>query len=92
MIRDPVVAMAAHKVALYEIATDEDFVQLPITLQRYRVAYILDKTLSDEETERRHKDIVENYVNMMEAVEQERYSVNEANQYAKLKLLRHIFQ
>lgn len=66
MTRDAALIISAQKVEHYEIAAYGSLVQVAYTLGHDDVAYILEKTLRDEEeTDHLLTDIAEGYVNPM---------------------------
>jgi len=70
MTRDAGLIIAAQKVEHYEIATYGSLVQVALTLGYDQAAYILEKTLSEEEdTDRLLTEIAETAINPMADVE-----------------------
>lgn len=74
MTRDAALIIALQKIEHYEIATYGGLVQLAITMGKYRIADLLDKTLEEEEdTDKLLTDIAESHINI-EAEEEGHYS------------------
>lgn len=66
MTRDVGLIIAAQKIEHYEIATYGSLVQLALTLEEDKAAYILERTLSEEEdTDHLLTDIAETRINPM---------------------------
>jgi ferritin-like metal-binding protein YciE len=66
MTRDAGLIIAAQKIEHYEIATYGSLVQVALTLEEDKAAYILERTLSEEEdTDQQLTDIAETQVNPM---------------------------
>ncbi|HTN16166.1 MAG TPA: DUF892 family protein, partial [Chitinophagaceae bacterium] len=66
MTRDAGLIIAAQKIEHYEMATYGSLVQLALTLEEDKVAYILERTLSEEEdTDLLLTDIAETHINPM---------------------------
>jgi len=75
MTRDAALIIAAQKVEHYEIASYGGLVELAITMQLEEVAYLLDKTLVEEEdTDLLLTEIAECEVNLGSEHESNEYS------------------